>query len=216
MSDADRVLSLLIHDLRTPLGVAHGYLRLIRADKLPTPADRDRALAGTQEALARISRLCADASAFLDDTPPAGGRAPALELVDRVAAVLDERGIPLDEAEQAAGAVTVGISLDRAADAIVTLLASRAQKPLAASARIAVGPAELRFLCGPPSGNGTAIDTDGADGVDGARPFDPWQSAPSLPVVLAHRVVTGLGGRIWTLDGGRRIALALPLESRNE
>ena len=213
MSDADRVLSLLIHDLRTPLGVAHGYLRLIRADKLPTPADRDRALAGTQEALAKISRLCADASAFLDDTPPPAGRASALELVDRVAAVLDERGIPLDEADEAAGAVTVGTSLDRAAEAIVTLLASRAQKPLGAFARIAAGPAELRFLCGPPSGNGTAIDTDGADG---ARPFDPWQSAPSLPVVLAHRVVTGLGGRIWTLDGGRRIALALPLESRNE
>lgn len=212
MSDADRVLSLLIHDLRTPLGVAHGYLRLIRADKLPTPADRDRALAGTQEALAKISRLCADASAFLDETPPPPGRAPALELVDRVAAVLDERGIPLDTADEAAGAVAVGISLDRAADAIVTLLASRAQKPLGASARIAASPAELSFLCGPPS-NGTAIDTDGADGT---RPFDPWQSAPSLPVVLAHRVVTGLGGRIWTLDGGRRIALALPLESRNE
>lgn len=213
MSDAERVLSLLIHDLRTPLGVAHGYLRLIRADKLPAPEDRDRALAGTQEALARISRLCADAGAFLDDTAPATGRAAALELVDRVAAVLDERGIPLDEAAEPSGAVSVGNSLDRAAEAIVTLLASRAQKPLGASARIEGGPAELRFLCGPPSGNGTALDIDGAGGE---RPFDPWQSAPSLPVVLAHRVVTGLGGRIWTLDGGRRIALALPLESRNE
>jgi hypothetical protein len=213
MSDAERVLSLLIHDLRTPLGVAHGYLRLIRADKLPTAEDRDRALSGTQEALARISRLCADAGAFLDDAPPATGRAPALELVDRVAAVLDDRGIPLDEADESPGLVAVGTSLDRAAEAIVTLLASRAQKPLGASARIAVAPAELRFMCGPPPGNGTAIDTAGADA---GSPFDPWQSAPSLPVVLAHRVVTALGGRIWTLDGGRRIALALPLENTNE
>ena len=212
MSDAERVLSLLIHDLRTPLGVAHGYLRLIRADKLPTPADRDRALAGTQEALGRISRLCADAGAFLDEAAPATGRAPALELVDRVAAGLDERGIPLDEMASAEGAVPVGISLDRAADAIVTLLASRAQKPLGASARLDVLSNELRFACGPPA-DGTRLDMDGADGE---RPFDPWHSAPSIPVVLAHRLVTGLGGRIWTQDGGRRIALALPLESRNE
>jgi hypothetical protein len=212
MSDAERVLSLLIHDLRTPLGVAHGYLRLIRADKLPSAADRDRALAGTQEALGRISRLCADAGAFLDDEAPASGVATALELVDRVAAALDERGIPLDETAGAEGSVTVGTSLDRAAEAIVTLLASRAQKPLAASARVDAGPAELRFTCGPER-NGTVLDMDGADGE---RPFDPWHSAPSLPVVLAHRLVTGLGGRIWTLDGGRRIALALPLESRTE
>lgn len=212
MSDADRVLSLLIHDLRTPLGVAHGYLRLVRADKLPTAEDRDRALAGTQEALARISRLCADASAFLADAAPAAGRAPALELVDRVVAVLDARGIPLDEAAAATGVVTVGISLDRAADAIVTLLASRAPNALGASARVEVRPTELCFVCGRPPANGTPLDTDGADS---APPFDPWQSAPSLPVVLAHRVVTGLGGRIWTLDGGRRIGLALPLESRD-
>jgi hypothetical protein len=213
MSDADRVLSLLIHDLRTPLGVAHGYLRLIRAEKLPTAADRDRALAGTQEALAKISRLCADAGAFLEDPAPPAGRAPARELVDRVAAGLDERGIPLDEAADAPGTVAAGASLDRLADAIVTLLASRAPTALGATARIVVGPAELRLMCGRPPENGTGLDTDGADG---APPFDPWQSAPSLPVVLAHRVITGLGGRIWTLDGGRRIALALPLESRNE
>ena len=126
-----------------------------------------------------------------------------------MAVLLEERGVPLDEAAEAAGAVAVGTSLDRAAEAIVTLLASRAPTALDATARIVVTPAELQFVCGRPAEGGTLLDTDGPDGEP---PFDPWQSAPSLPVVLAHRVVTALGGRIWTLDGGRRIALALPLE----
>ena len=106
-----------------------------------------------------------------------------------------------------------GNSDRRVADAVVTLLASRAQKPLGASARSEATTGEVRFVCGPPAADGTPLDTDGADGN---RPFDPWHSAPSIPVVLAHRVVTGLGGRVWTLDAGRRIALALPLESRTE
>ena len=97
MTDAERVLAVLIHDVRTPLGVAHGYLRLVRTDKLPSPEDRDRALAGTQDALAKISRLCQDAGGFLEDPRPGAVRAPARQLADRVAAVLAERGVAVTD-----------------------------------------------------------------------------------------------------------------------
>src|SRR5215204_2598840 len=93
MTDAERVLAVLIHDVRTPLGVAHGYLRLVRTDKLPTAEDRDRALAGTQDALAKISRICQDAGGFLEEPPTGGAPAPARQLAERVAAVLAERGV---------------------------------------------------------------------------------------------------------------------------
>ena len=126
MTDAERVLAVLIHDVRTPLGVAHGYLRLVRTDKLPSPEDRDRALAGTQDALAKISRLCQDAGGFLEDPPPGAVRAPARQLADRVAAVLAERGVAVGDLELPDGSVNVGTSVDRAADAIATLLSLRA------------------------------------------------------------------------------------------
>src|SRR5436190_18249869 len=99
MTDAERVLSLLLHDLRTPLGVAHGYLRLIRDDRLPTPHEREKAIAGTQQALSRISRLCADAGAFVADEDPRGeqdeaatARVPPNELIDRVAELVTAQG----------------------------------------------------------------------------------------------------------------------------
>lgn len=204
MTDAERVLSVLIHDLRTPLGVAHGYLRLIRGDKLPSAEDRDKALASTQEALARISRLCQDAGGFLEDTAaPAAGRASAMDLAGRVAAALTERGITVDGPPAVSGLVGVGASVDRAAEAIATLLAIRAAKTAGAVATVHGTPDALRFTCGP-AGTDQAV-------LDGAgQPFDPWR-APGLSVALAHRLVTALGGRVWTAGDGLALALSLPM-----
>jgi hypothetical protein len=212
MTDAERILSLLLHDLRTPLGVAHGYLRLIRADKLPTPADRDRAFAGTQDALGKLSRLCDEASKLLGGGPdPAAGRAPAEALVDRVVAVLEARDIPVDTPDVLEGGVAVGPDLDRTADALAALLTTRAPKSLGGHARVDAADGELRFACGPPA-DGTIIEAQ----AGGERAFDPWLSAPSLPVIVAHRWVLALGGRIWTSHDGRRLTLSVPLEKLTE
>jgi hypothetical protein len=207
MTDAERVLSLLIHDLRTPLGVAHGYLRLIRSDKLPTPDDRDRALASTQEALATISRLCAEASAFVAGELEQTGRAPATALVERVASALSARGVPLTSAEPASGQATVGTSLDRAGDAIAALLGTGAKKGLAATALVQPVDGELRFACGPtPAPDPAALAGEGT-------PFDPWAASQGLTVVLAHRLLIGLGGRAWISGDGRTVALSVRMET---
>ena len=211
MTDAERVLAVLIHDVRTPLGVAHGYLRLVRGDKLPTPADPDRALASTQEALARISRLCQDAGLFLEDPPgPAAGRAPAAELARRVAAILTGRGLPIVEPPPTAGTVAVGTSIDRAAEAIATLLAVRAT-PLGASVTIGATRDTLRFAAGPPARVEADTSTGGAE-----EAYDPWKSSQGLGVIVAHRLVTALGGRVTTAGPGLALALAMPMETGNE
>src|SRR5262245_7570009 len=59
-----KALNLLMHDIRAPLSVASGYLRLIREDRLSSIDDRERALVGALEAIRRISRLCEEASDF--------------------------------------------------------------------------------------------------------------------------------------------------------
>ena len=213
MTDAERILSLLLHDLRTPLGVAHGYLRLIRGDKLPTPADRERALAGTQDALAKLSRLCDDASRLLGSGPdPAAGAAPAAAMVEGVASALETRGIAVEVGDGIDGRIAVGPDLDRTVEAVAALLVTRAPKSLGGEARIDAVDGEVRFSCGPPA-DGMIIE---AQASGNTRPFDPWLSAPSLPVLLAHRVLVALGGRAWTSHDGRRITLSVPLEKRTE
>jgi hypothetical protein len=205
MTDAERVLSLLIHDLRTPLGVAHGYLRLIRTDRLPSPDARDRAIASTQEALGTMSRLCQDADAFLAGEPDRAGHGPAAALVERVTAALATRGVPLAAGAPVSGEATVGTNMDRAGDAIAALLATRAKKELASAALAGPVDGELRFACGPPGTDPAVLAADGP-------PFDPWAASHGLTVVLAHRLLTGLGGRAW-LAGNGTIVLAVRMET---
>ena len=209
MTDAERVLAVLIHDVRTPLGVAHGYLRLVRGDKLPTPEDRDRALAGTQDALAKISRLCQEAGGFLEEVRPGAIKAPARQLAERVTAVLAERGVAVSGVELPDGVVDVGTSVDRAADAIATLLSVRAGRTPGVVATIDGTVSGLRFACGP-AGEGAAAPVDGDE-----HPFDPWRSPQSLGVALAHRLVTAIGGRVWMAGNGLALALSIPMESGN-
>lgn len=208
MSDADRVLSQLIHDLRTPLGVAHGYLRLVRDQRLTSSEEREKALAGTQQALSTISRLCADASGFLDggldgEAPPV--RAAAGALAERVSAVVQAEGIAVRSVAIPDGSISAGTSLDRLADAVSRLLLAKKTRPAGAVVRIGAGGGELTF-------DWAAQDEVGPvrASVD-ERPFDPWQSRLGLSVALAHRIVTHLGGRVWTRDG--TTGVGLPLES---
>lgn len=209
MSDADRVLSQLIHDLRTPLGIAHGYLRLVRDQKLTSAEEREKALAGTQQALSTISRLCADASGFLDgaldggDTPPI--RAGAGALIERVSTVVQAEGVTIRSVAIPDGSIAAGTSLDRLGEAIARLLLARKERPAGAVVRFGAAGGELIF-------EWTAQDEVGPvrASVDD-RPFDPWQSRLGLSVALAHRIVTHLGGRVWTRDG--TTAVGLPLES---
>src|SRR5262245_23854332 len=51
------ILHVLAHELRTPVGIAHGYVRLLLDDRLPQETDRRRALEQMQKALGRLSEL---------------------------------------------------------------------------------------------------------------------------------------------------------------
>lgn len=82
---SQKALSLLIHDIRTPLSVAQGYVRLIREDSLTGSQERERALAQTAEALGRIGRCCTDASdlaALAETEGPCTGSAPLSAVVE--------------------------------------------------------------------------------------------------------------------------------------
>ena len=200
MTDAERVLNLLIHDVRTPLGVAHGYLRLIREQRLTTPDDRDRALASTQQALGRISRLCEEASGFLaEPTDAAPVRAGIALLLARVAAQLGEQGVTLAAPDvDGTKTMVVGAGVDRIADAVSTTLRAMARNAPGGIRADTTG-AELRFVAA----------TDGRSG-----PFDPWRGH-GLAVPLACRLIASVGGRVGTEADGAP-AIAFPVEKTPE
>jgi signal transduction histidine kinase len=204
-----RAFNLFIHDLRAPLSVAHGYLRLLREQRLTSEEERERALAQTVDALGRISRLCADASSLVhsyEAGPPAGTRVPARMLADQVSQAIQDH-LPASVSDIPDASMLRLASLDSVAGAmaaIVTAVAGARPRPdnmvtidaAAQELRVRLGAADERQLL--------------ADGPRHA--FDPWRGH-GLAIPCACRTVERNGGMVWSVDGRQGVVgLALPLE----
>lgn len=87
-----QVLSTLAHEIRTPLAVSRGYLKLLLEGGLPSAADQRSAMERTGEALGVISRLCDEMGSIgsASGASPAAldGRVPAPALLASLQAAL--------------------------------------------------------------------------------------------------------------------------------
>jgi light-regulated signal transduction histidine kinase (bacteriophytochrome) len=206
-------LNLLIHDLRAPLSVAQGYLRLLSQNRLDGEADRQRAITQSIEALGRIGRLCEDAAAFVAEPVSADAPVSTLKvanLVEQVTAACSERCSPLPVvAEHTLTGVFRGPHLDRVTESLVVILCAVRRSTRDDSVRVSVleEEKEARFLLG--------CDEDRAALVSRrAETFDPWRGGHGIALPLACRIVMEAGGRIWTYANGRgAVGIALPEEA---
>lgn len=204
MNTIERALQVLIHDIRTPVGVAHGYLRLLREDRLKTPEDRARALTHAQQALDVVSRLCADAAA-LADPPAAVPRAvvSCQRLVERVRERLEREPVDVTAETPATDhRVTVPADTDALVDAISRVLLVAPPDSAAERRAVAAGTTdtELWFR------SGRVHQTLSGDELD------PWRG-PGFSLLLAVRTIADGGGRVWAAGAGRvGTGVAFPLE----
>src|SRR5688572_11836619 len=123
-ADIERLMHLLMHDLRSPLGVAQGYVSLLNGQAL-SAEDRVRALRGVTDAIARISALVDDAATLLapDETEGRWGFVDASLLCERVSAEAGRRGMHIASRDVCDGVkVRVGTSVDRLSEAITIVL----------------------------------------------------------------------------------------------
>ena len=208
MTETERVLQVLIHDARTPIGVALGYLRLLQERRLATDEDRDRAIARSIDAMGRLTRLCDQASGFVGGSGDKREQV-AVSAADLVARVedgvrprrflVDGDGMDVDHLAR----VRIAVSPDRLADAITEVLASLPVKSqdVQPTLRVKTTPSELRF---------TAVTDDHSATPDANRTFDPWR-AGGLSVPLACHVIAQSAGRI---EGAApSLTVAFPLDS---
>jgi hypothetical protein len=207
-----KALNLLIHDLRTPLGTALGYLRLLTEHRLASAVEQDRALAQSLEALGRMARICSDASAFLaayesPDTP-ATAIVPAADLAARVTEALRPHGLVCAPQDLSARAVKVSPT-GSVASAVATILGS-VRRPAIDVSSLAVSAhadaTHLSFLAGTEAQR-TALM------ADSRAPVDPWRGGHGLTLPLAFLQLAQVGGYVWTTSAeGPGIGVSLPLE----
>jgi hypothetical protein len=212
--DAQQILNALIqliHDVRTPLGVAVGYTRMLRDHRLPAEEDQQRAMAQTVDALAAISRLCQDAAAFAA-TATAGSESletiPAAQLTAEVAEHLPPSMALADIESNLSGNVRArqGGVTARAVAALLSRAGGSGEVPPFTDIIVRVADSHLNFLAGVPEHREALLSGQ-------RQVFDPWRAGPGLAVPLACLEVSQVSGKVFTAAASSTaIAVMLPLE----
>ncbi|MEQ1870786.1 MAG: hypothetical protein ABL961_12265 [Vicinamibacterales bacterium] len=207
--DLAQVLDLFLHELRTPVGVAQGYLRLLVENRLSDPADRERALAQSLEALGRIGRLCTTAGDYLSPPPVVLELYPAADLVEALplACQGDPFAINVPMSPLIGDIRSLPAEPTAAAIAAVVRAALRNDPALTQVVQIGVHETDLVFTTGDSVVRGRLLGSD-ERGV-----FDPWRGGSGLQVPLALQRLAPTHLRLWTLaDRASAVAIAMPLE----
>jgi len=207
MTDAERVLEVLLHDLRTPIGVAQGYLRLLQDGRLTAGADTERAIAKALQALGQTARLCESASAFLDTrnatNPPA--QVAVSTLVSQVEANAKSRNLAIESGKIPADAtLAVTGSVGAISEAIVLILSTSGTRRQ--TIHITASEEELKFI----GSNGADLSALNAAPV----PTDHWWSQ-GLAIAVASRRIARSSGELRSFPGGGALMVALPFEGRS-
>jgi light-regulated signal transduction histidine kinase (bacteriophytochrome) len=217
-----RLVSLSVHELRTPMTVVAGYIRMLLKDRAgPVTDQQRRLLEEAEKSCGRLSALLVEMSdlANLEANTAPFNRAPVdlrVVLADTVAAlpVLPDREIEVSLRADEGTARIVGDPL-RLKVAFTSLLTAL-RRELVTSTELFVkertgeldGRAASWIMIGDRE---TVAALEQAD-PSTMTPFDEWRGGSGLSVAVARRVINSHGGGLWSPASGVKAAaiVALP------
>jgi signal transduction histidine kinase len=218
-------MSLAVHELRTPVTVVCGYIRMVLKEHGGPLTDKQKKmLQEAERSCERISALVAEMSDLgkLESRELAVARMDVdlCGLVAELASDMHEgedRGVRLD-VRVPHRPVTVTGDRARLSAAIKTLL----HAALRERGEPGVIVAECSVVDGAPSwavlavGEEQALPSLVAAALGSPPPLDEWRGGLGLALPVARRVVEALGGSLWSAPGDRPragSALRLPLRT---
>lgn len=220
-----RAFSLAVHELRTPITVASGYLRMLLREQAGPLSDKQRKM------LEEADRSCARIGTLVSEMSELGKLEAGAIGVSRtafdVAALISELASNMHEGEDR------GIRLDvRAAEALMV----NGDRPRLSAALTALMHAALRERGEPgvlivecsrvqADGHTWALVTIGDDAVTASLreaaaatpspPFEEWRGGVGLALPVGRRVIEAHGGALWSAPEPKPragSALRLPIE----
>ena len=207
-----RLLSLSVHEFRTPMTVVAGYIRMLLKDRAGALNDQQRRLLEEAEkSCARLSALLAemsDLSNLEDKTAPFNRGPIALRTIlsDAIATLPEVPDRPIDvDLSTADGAATVQADPVRLKTAFTSLLIAL-RRELVASTKLFVKERSGEFQ-GKPASWIAFADADHIAELETAAPerlttFNEWRGGCGLSLPVARRIIEGHGGAIWSPSEG--------------
>jgi signal transduction histidine kinase len=215
-----RVMSLAVHELRTPVTVVSGYLRmLLKEQGGPLSEKQRKMLEEADRSCGRIGALVAEMSEFgkleAGELPLVRVNFDMYALIQELASGMhegDDRGVRVE----ARGDQPVMVTGDR------TRLAAALRALMHSAVRERGDPGVIVVQCsivdGSPRWGVVAIGEEsiGPSLTGAALPsppqFDEWRGGLGLALPVARRVVEAHGGALWSIEGAQsRAACALRL-----
>lgn len=213
-----KILSLAVHEFRTPMTVVAGYIRMVLKERAGPVSDPQRKL--LEEAEKGCARLTALLTEVSELSNLEGGTAPVnRQTTDLHKALRDavEQLPPLPDRE-----VTVALQLDgdsapvegdpvRLTQAFSSIIKSLRreiidEKPLVVRQRRA-SPAGYEIQIGDDA-TLAALDAEPSGSRD---VFDEWRGGSGLILPVARRIIEAHGGRMWGAPEGRKTGARIEL-----
>ena len=224
-----RAMSLAVHELRTPVTVVAGYLRmLLREQAGPLSEKQKKMLEEADRSCSRLGALVAEMSEF--GKLESGEVALACQHFDLGALAVElasglhdgvDRGVQIESRAPAATEIRVAGDRTRIAAAVKALMQSAVRE------RVEPGILSVRCSVAGSDDSGRtprwavlAIGDEAAMGdLEGAAleppdSFDEWRGGMGLALPVARRVIEKQGGAVWCASGPAAratAALRLPL-----
>jgi signal transduction histidine kinase len=217
--DISDILHVLAHELRTPVGIAHGYVRLLLDERLSQESDRRRALEQMQKALGRLSDLSQESSqlaTWFEQDRQNAAVVSAKNVLDQVADADYDVPVTFNATTVSDGACIRTIDATLLARAITSVVRATARELRGVDCAVVAttdAATWLDVLVGPEER--LAALGAGRTGPD-ASPFGLERGGLGLSLVHAAIVLDAHGAERWTLNGSRQTAgFRLPLEERS-
>jgi two-component system cell cycle sensor histidine kinase PleC len=219
-----RALSLAVHELRTPVTVVAGYLRMLLKEQAGPLSEKQRKmLEEAERSCGRIGALVAEMSDLGKlESKELGLARQQFDLAALVAELASgmheggDRGVSLEVrgADQPLDVLGDRTRLATALQALLHAALRERGEPGVIVAKVS------KARSGPPA----AIVAIGAEGMVGTleeaaaldAPFDEWRGGLGLALPVARRVVEAHGGSLWSAPGERPragSALRIPLKA---
>jgi signal transduction histidine kinase len=218
-----KLLSLSVHEFRTPMTVVAGYIRMLLKDRAgPVTDQQRRLLEEAEKSCTRLSALLAEMSDLgaLEAGTATVTRSPqdlGAIVNDAVASLpaVPDREVPVRVEAQGGSPQVSGdpVRLKHALAALIHAL----RRELVNTPELIVR-LDVRPYRGSPAAWITLAERDhieGLAGLDeaGLATFDEWRGGVGLSLAIARRVVNAHDGAIWSPSDGTKTAavVALPL-----